>query len=115
MSMSVVLLLLSFVLSLLAQIASAGLARRSGVADFGRIRPAHLNAVIYGWRSLAGVGVALWLIPRLLKTELVGGATPSPGRNHGEQPLCQFTHTEWPHFYLDLKTSRRLAPQRTSA
>jgi cytochrome c oxidase cbb3-type subunit I len=40
---------------------------------FGRIRPAHLNAVIYGWSSLAGVGVALWLIPRLLKTELVGG------------------------------------------
>jgi cytochrome c oxidase cbb3-type subunit 1 len=32
-----------------------------------------LNAVIYGWSSLAGVGIALWLIPRLLKTELVGG------------------------------------------
>jgi len=40
---------------------------------FGRIRPAHLNMVIYGWSSLAGVGIALWLIPRLLKTELVGG------------------------------------------
>src|SRR3984957_4075809 len=40
---------------------------------FGRIRPAHLNMVIYGWSSLAGVGVALWLIPRLLRTELVGG------------------------------------------
>jgi cytochrome c oxidase cbb3-type subunit 1 len=40
---------------------------------FGRIRPAHLNAVIYGWSSLAGVAVALWLIPRLLMTELVGG------------------------------------------
>ncbi len=39
---------------------------------FGRIRPAHLNAVIYGWSSLAGVGIALWMIPRLLKTELVG-------------------------------------------
>jgi cytochrome c oxidase cbb3-type subunit 1 len=42
---------------------------------FGRIRPAHLNAVIYGLSSLAGVGIALWLIPRLLKTELVGGNT----------------------------------------
>jgi cytochrome c oxidase cbb3-type subunit I len=40
---------------------------------FGRIRPAHLNMVIYGWSSLAGVGIALWLIPRLLRTELVGG------------------------------------------
>jgi cytochrome c oxidase cbb3-type subunit 1 len=40
---------------------------------FGRIRPAHLNMVIYGWSSLAGVGVALWLVPRLLRTVLVGG------------------------------------------
>ena len=40
---------------------------------FGRIRPAHLNMVIYGWSSLAGVGVAIWLIPRLLRTELIGG------------------------------------------
>lgn len=39
---------------------------------FGRIRPIHLNVVAYGWSSLAGIGVALWLIPRLLKTELVG-------------------------------------------
>src|ERR1700682_6324290 len=39
---------------------------------FGRIRPIHLNIVVYGWCSLAGIGVALWLIPRLLKTELVG-------------------------------------------
>ena len=39
---------------------------------FGRIRPAHLNIVAYGWSSLAGVGIALWMIPRLLKTELVG-------------------------------------------
>jgi cytochrome c oxidase cbb3-type subunit 1 len=39
---------------------------------FGRIRPIHLNMVAYGWCSLAGVGVAIWLIPRLLKTELVG-------------------------------------------
>ena len=39
---------------------------------FGRIRPIHLNLVAYGWCSLSGVGVAIWLIPRLLKTELVG-------------------------------------------
>jgi cytochrome c oxidase cbb3-type subunit 1 len=46
---------------------------------FGRIRPAHLNMVIYGWSSLAGVGIALWLIPRLLRTELVGGRIASAG------------------------------------
>ena len=39
---------------------------------FGRIRPIHLNLVAYGWCSLAGIGVSLWLIPRLLKTHLVG-------------------------------------------
>ncbi|XVJ69490.1 MAG: hypothetical protein HEQ39_07400 [Rhizobacter sp.] len=39
---------------------------------FGRIRPAHLNIVGYGWCSFAGVGIALWMIPRLLRTPLVG-------------------------------------------
>jgi len=39
---------------------------------FGRLRPIHLNLVAYGWCSLAGIGVAIWLIPRLLMTELVG-------------------------------------------
>ena len=39
---------------------------------FGRIRPIHLTLVAYGWCSLSGIGVAIWLIPRLLKTELVG-------------------------------------------
>ena len=40
---------------------------------FGRVRPVHLNAVIYGWASMAGIGVALFLIPRLFKTSLAGG------------------------------------------
>jgi cytochrome c oxidase cbb3-type subunit 1 len=39
---------------------------------FGRIRTAHLNMVIYGWASMAGLGIALWMLPRLLKTNLVG-------------------------------------------
>jgi cytochrome c oxidase cbb3-type subunit 1 len=39
---------------------------------FGRIRPIHVNIVAYGWCSLAGIGVSLWLLPRLLKTKLVG-------------------------------------------
>lgn len=46
---------------------------------FGRIRPAHLNAVAYGWCSLAAFGVALWLMPRLLRTPLVGGRTAAVG------------------------------------
>lgn len=39
---------------------------------FGRIRTVHLNAVIYGWSSNACLAVILWLLPRLLRTRLVG-------------------------------------------
>lgn len=34
---------------------------------FGRIRPAHLNAVTYGWASLAGAGCLVWLMSRLCR------------------------------------------------
>ena len=39
---------------------------------FGRIRTIHLNAVAYGWTSMAGFGLAMWMLPRLLKTPLQG-------------------------------------------
>ena len=39
---------------------------------FGRIRTIHLNAVAYGWAPMAGLGISLFVIPRLLKTALVG-------------------------------------------
>lgn len=37
---------------------------------FGRVRTAHLNAMAYGWASLAMIGVSAWMIPRLVHTEL---------------------------------------------
>ncbi len=37
---------------------------------FGRIRPAHLNTMIYGWASLSMLATALWLIPRLVHVPL---------------------------------------------
>jgi len=40
---------------------------------FGRIRTIHLNIVAYGWAPMASFGIANWLLPRLLKTPLVGG------------------------------------------
>jgi cytochrome c oxidase cbb3-type subunit 1 len=40
--------------------------------SFGRIRTLHLNAVAYGWAPMAALGIALWMLPRLLRTELVG-------------------------------------------
>jgi cytochrome c oxidase cbb3-type subunit 1 len=41
-----------------------------GWLTFGRVRPAHLNAMIYGWASIAMLGVSLWIIPRLVHSEL---------------------------------------------
>jgi cytochrome c oxidase cbb3-type subunit 1 len=37
---------------------------------FGRVRPAHLNTMIYGWASMTGIGVALWLQARLSRALL---------------------------------------------
>ncbi|MEM7676113.1 MAG: cbb3-type cytochrome c oxidase subunit I, partial [Myxococcota bacterium] len=39
---------------------------------FGRLRPVHLNAVAYGWLSMAGMATSLWLLPRTLRTTLRG-------------------------------------------
>ena len=39
---------------------------------FGVIRTIHLNAVAYGWAPMAGLGVALFVLPRLLGTRLLG-------------------------------------------
>jgi cytochrome c oxidase cbb3-type subunit 1 len=41
-----------------------------GFLTFGRVRPAHLNAVIYGWASAAGIGVGIWLMARLSRVPL---------------------------------------------
>ena len=39
---------------------------------FGRLRTVHLNIIAYGWAPMAAFGIANWLLPRLLKTPLVG-------------------------------------------
>ncbi len=39
---------------------------------FGRIRTLHLNAVAYGWAPMAGLGIAMFILPRVLKTPLAG-------------------------------------------
>jgi cytochrome c oxidase cbb3-type subunit 1 len=40
---------------------------------FGRLRTMHLNAVAYGWAPLGLLGLATWMLPRLLRTTLAGG------------------------------------------
>ena len=39
---------------------------------FGRMRTIHLNAMAYGWAPMASLGVGLWMLPRLLRTPLLG-------------------------------------------
>jgi len=40
---------------------------------FGRMRTVHITAVLYGWITNAALGVVLWVLPRLLRTRLMGG------------------------------------------
>lgn len=40
---------------------------------YGRIQPAHLAALVYGWGIQAGLGVALWLMARRTGQELRSG------------------------------------------
>src|SRR5438874_48928 len=37
---------------------------------WGRMRPAHMNVMVYGWASMAGIGTAIWLMARLCRTVL---------------------------------------------
>lgn len=37
---------------------------------FGRVRTLHLNLVAYGWASMTGIAVALWVAPRIFHTPL---------------------------------------------
>jgi len=49
------------------------LLNQSAWLSFGRLRTIHLNAVAYGWAPMGLLGLATWMLPRLLKTPLVGG------------------------------------------
>jgi len=37
---------------------------------WGRLRPAHMNVMVYGWASMAGMGTAVWLMARLCRATL---------------------------------------------
>ena len=41
--------------------------------QYGRLQPAHLTALIYGWGIQAGLGVALWIMARRTGQELKSG------------------------------------------
>ncbi|WP_179951281.1 cbb3-type cytochrome c oxidase subunit I [Billgrantia lactosivorans] len=42
----------------------------SAAMTFGRVRTMHLNLVAFGWLSVAGIAVALWVLPRIFHTPL---------------------------------------------
>ena len=44
-----------------------------GWLSFGRLRTIHLNAVAYGWAPMGLLGLAIWMLPRLLRVPLAGG------------------------------------------
>ncbi|HEX6629876.1 MAG TPA: cbb3-type cytochrome c oxidase subunit I [Gemmatimonadaceae bacterium] len=46
---------------------------------FGRLRTAHLHSANYGWATGALMGTCLWLMPRLMHTELRGARTALVG------------------------------------
>lgn len=46
---------------------------QSAWLTFGTIRTIHLNSIAYGWTPMAALGISLWMLPRLLKTQFVGG------------------------------------------
>jgi cytochrome c oxidase cbb3-type subunit I len=37
---------------------------------WGRLRPVHMNIMVYGWGCMAGIGTAIWLMARLCRTTL---------------------------------------------
>lgn len=64
-----------FIGTILALIASwkmhaPGLLGSTEWLTFGRVRPAHLTAVIYGWSTNVAFAVTLWIMSRLCRTTL---------------------------------------------
>ena len=52
---------------------------RQGWLTFGRVRTAHLHAANYGWATAALIGTSVWLLPRLVHTELKGARVALAG------------------------------------
>src|ERR687887_349872 len=49
---------------------SPGLFGDISFLTWGRLRPAHMNIMVYGWASMAGMGTAIWLMARLCRATL---------------------------------------------
>ena len=58
---------------------------------FGRIRPVHLNTVVYGWSSMVGIGTTLWLEAPALQSSTAISHVTSGDRDHLER-RCSLGH-----------------------
>ena len=69
---AIVWLLIGTVLAMMTSIKmhSPDLLANVGFLTWGRLRPAHVNVMIYGWASMAAMGTAIWLMARLCRTVL---------------------------------------------
>lgn len=69
-------LAVSLILGIVASIKShnPGFLGDCSVFQYGRVFPAHINALVYGWGAQAGFGVLIWLMARLSR---------QPSRNAG--------------------------------
>ena len=74
-------LVIGLLLGLVASVKLHAPALLSGSAwlTYGRIQPAGMNALVYGFGLQAGLGVALWLLARLGRTPLVGASAAVAG------------------------------------
>ncbi|MHC1766720.1 MAG: cbb3-type cytochrome c oxidase subunit I [Verrucomicrobiia bacterium] len=72
-SSAVIWLLIGTVLALLAsfKLHIPELMNESPWLTFGRLRPAHLNTMVYGFASQASLGVTVWLLCRLCRVPLM--------------------------------------------
>ena len=69
------------------QVRLAGAARaRSRYLTYGRLRPLHVNGMLFGWLLAADMGLAYYIVPRLcgvkLWSEKLGIATRRPVERH---------------------------------
>jgi len=65
-------LLLATVLGFISsvQLHSPGFLADCPIFTYGRILPAYNNALAYGWATLSGMGVAIWLLARLCRVQI---------------------------------------------
>ncbi len=69
---SVFWLMVGTILALLASIKLHTPTLHSNIAflTFGRVRPAHLDMVVFGWSAMVGLGVSIWTVCRLCRVPL---------------------------------------------